>query len=97
MRVTAQTRWVIPDTAPSLSSKHFTDFLSENLIGIQGTPGEAPWAHGAVERMVHRVKVTASLLMSGDVSLEPETAIMLVSVAVNRTEVVRGYSPNLWA
>ena len=60
-------RWVIVDTAPSLSSKYFTDFLSENLIGVQGTPGEAPWAHGVVERMVHRVKLTATLIMNSDV------------------------------
>ena len=90
-------RWVIPDTAPSLSSKYFTDFLSENLTGVQGTPGEAPWAHGAVERMVHRVKHSASLFMAGDTTLEPEVAIMLAAGAVNRTEAVRGYSPYLWA
>ena len=35
-------RWVIPDTAASLSSKAFAEFLEENMIGLQGTSGSAP-------------------------------------------------------
>ena len=90
-------KWVIPDTAASLSSNYFREFLDENLIGLQGTPGAAPWAHGLVERMVKRIKTTSTLLMHADTTMDPEIALMLACGSVNRTETILGYTPFLWA
>jgi hypothetical protein len=87
--------WIC-DSVGGFDSGEFTKESANLNIGIQLTPGQSPWAHGKLERMVKRVKNTFYLMQTDLPDVDPKLIYYMALGAVNRQEVVRGFTPVQW-
>jgi hypothetical protein len=89
-------KWWICDSAGGFDNGEFTKESTNLNIGIQLTPGQSPWAHCKLERMVKRVKNTFYLMQTDLPDVDPKLIYYTALGAVNRQEVVRGFTPVQW-
>ena len=65
-------KWWTCDSAGGFDSGEFTKESVNLNSGLQLTPGQAPWAHGKLERMVKRVKHTLYLMQADLPDVDPK-------------------------
>ena len=51
------------------------------MIGYNATPGQAPWSHGIVERMMQVIKHTAAAILKEHPEYDPMLCILLAAAA----------------
>ena len=84
---------VVVDEGSALTSKAFTDFLSEIGILLRATPGQAHWLHGVAEVHIKIIKRTMAKLTAEFPELSPATILSLAVMGHNSGESVRVFSP----